>query len=107
MKKHELEELNLKSFLTVCYDDLEPHLMQELNQLRFNLIKLSDDSSEKQILAQFETCVEALNAMEDNRNIESGIDTEEREALCEVLYQMGDIVGLDSSTDYVDNWRDW
>lgn len=38
---------------------------------------------------------------------DSGIDTEEREGLCDALYKMGDALGLDSETEYIDKWRDW
>lgn len=48
-----------------------------------------------------------LNQIEDNDHIESTIDTEEREGLCDALYKMGTIVGLDETLEYVDNWREW
>jgi len=48
-----------------------------------------------------------LNKIDQDDNIDSGIDTEEREGLCEALYKMGSIVGLDEETEYLDNWRDW
>jgi len=68
---------------------------------------LPDDSDEPTKLSLFQETVQNLNELENNESIESGIDTEEREGLCDALYKMGTIIGLDESTDYIDNWREW
>ncbi|MEZ4888844.1 MAG: hypothetical protein R3E32_29225 [Chitinophagales bacterium] len=107
MKKNELSQLNFKDFLPFCYEDLEPHLIAELNRLREELIELPEGSTEEIILSKFEESVNKLNDIDEDENIESTIETEEREGLCDALYKMGDIVGLDADTDFVDNWREW
>ncbi|NQX38799.1 hypothetical protein SAMN05421820_101834 [Pedobacter steynii] len=107
MKQIELQAMNFKQSLPVVYEDLEPFLMAELNLLRDKLISLPDSTSSKEILYLFESCVLSLNNIENNEEIDSTIDTEEREGLCDALYKMGTIVGLDETTEYIDNWREW
>ena len=107
MKEAELKQIDFKKSLPVVYEDLEPYLMEELNKLRDKLISLPDNADSKTILSLFEESVLALNAIDENNSIESTIDTEEREGLCDALYKMGDIVGLDSESEYIDDWREW
>lgn len=107
MKKLELQEIDFKQSLPVVYEDLEPILMAELNALRDKLRTLPENTERSEILNLFEDCVLSLNKIEDNDAIESTIDTEEREGLCDALYKMGTIVGLDETTEYIDNWREW
>lgn len=107
MKETELRAIVFKESLPVCYEDIEPYLIAELDKLRDDLIALPDRARQDEILALFEKCVNALNDLAENDEIENGIDTEEREGLCNALYKMGDIVGLDAETEYVDSWRDW
>jgi len=107
MKELKLKAIDFKESLQVCYEDIEPFLMKELNDLRDKLILLPDNSDEQTKLALFQTTVENLNDLENNESLENGIDTEEREGLCDALYKMGNLIGLDESTDYIDNWRDW
>lgn len=107
MKKLELEEIDFKQSLPIVYEDLEPILMVELNALRDKLMALPENSESSEILNLFENCVLSLNKIDDNDAIESTIDTEEREGLCDALYKMGTIVGLDETTEYIDNWRAW
>ena len=107
MKESELKAIDFKESLKICYEDIEPFLMKELNDLRDKLILLPDNSDEQTKLALFQATVENLNDLENNESLESGIDTEEREGLCDALYKMGNLIGLDESTDYIDNWRDW
>lgn len=107
MKANELNGIDFKDSLKYCYDDLQPVLAAELDKLRSSLIALPDDSSESEKLALFESCVMSLNAFEEDESLENRIDTDEREVLCELLYAMGDLVGLDAETNYVDAWRDW
>jgi len=107
MKESELKTIDFKESLQVCYEDIEPYLMKELNSLRDKLILLPDNSDEQTKLELFQATVENLNDLENNETLESGIDTEEREGLCDALYKMGNIIGLDESTEYLDNWRDW
>jgi len=107
MKELELKAIDFKESLKVCYEDIEPFLMKELNNLRDKLILLPGDSDIETKMSLFQQAVENLNNLEDNEEIESSIDTEEREGLCDALYKMGNIIGLDESTEYIDNWRDW
>lgn len=107
MKELELKAIDFKESLQVCYEDIEPFLMKELNDLRDRLILLPDNSDEQTKLALFQATVENLNDLENNESLENGIDTEEREGLCDALYKMGNLIGLDESTDYIDNWRNW
>lgn len=107
MKELELKAIDFKESLQICYEDIEPFLMKELNDLRDKLILLPDNSDEQTKLALFQATVENLNDLENNESLENGIDTEEREGLCDALYKMGNLIGLDESTDYIDNWRDW
>jgi len=107
MKKLALQEIDFKQSLPVVYEDLEPILMAELNLLRDKLIALPENTASSEILNLFENCVLSLNRIEDNDAIESTIDTEEREGLCDALYIMGTIVGLDEKEEYIDNWREW
>ncbi|GEM_PF-1019640 len=107
VKEKELKAINFKEFLPIVYDDIEPHLMKELNNLREKLISMPDDSTEIEKMILFEECVYALNAIDEDENVESGIDTEEREGLCDTLYEMGDMVGLNSESEYIDEWKTW
>lgn len=107
MQETALSAINFKDSLVVCYEDIEPALMEVLNTLRTKLIGLPDDTDTETVMSLFEECVEKLNDIANDESLASGIDTEEREGLCDVLYRMGDIVGLESETGYIDNWRDW
>jgi hypothetical protein len=107
MKADALKNVDFHQCLKFCYEDLEPYLLAELEQLREGLAALPEGASKKKILSLFEKCVVALNELDESEVLESGIDTVEREALCEALYRLGDVVGLDASTEYVDEWRDW
>ena len=107
MKEAELKQIDFKSQLKYCYEDIQPFLEKELNELRNQFIKLPNSASEEQKLACVQACVEALNELDEQEDLEGNIDTDEREILCDFIYQMGDIVGLDGETQYVDEWRDW
>ncbi len=107
MKKDELSKLEFQKFLPVVYEDLEPHLLAELSRLRKELILLPEDTSEKKLLFLFEKSVINFNKIDMDEAIESNIDTDEREGLCEVLSHMGWIVGLDKDGEYLDDWREW
>jgi hypothetical protein len=107
MQETALSAINFKDSLVVCYEDIEPALMEVLNTLRTKLIGLPDDADTETVMSLFEESVEKLNDIANDESLASGIDTEEREGLCDALYRMGDIVGLESETGYIDNWRDW
>lgn len=107
MKADELNAIDFESRLQYCYEDLQPILAAELGKLRSALGALPDKTSENEKLALFQDCVEALNAIDEDETVESTIDTDEREVLCDLLYEMGELVGLDADTEFVDIWRDW
>lgn len=111
MKSTELKSIDLKSKLEDCYEDVQPYLESELEQFRNRLIALAEDASDSEKLSVVQKCVESLSALsttfDEDEDIDGGIDTDEREILCEIIYEMGEIVGLDSNADYVDQWREW
>jgi len=107
MKAEDLAPLKFKDFLPICYEDIEPHLIGELNRLRAELSSLPEETNQETLLSLFEKSVNNLNQIDQMEEIESGIDTEEREGLCAALYKMGQLVGLDVSIDFLDEWRDW
>jgi len=47
-------------------------------------------------------CVEAFNELDDGF-----ICTIERENLCDALYKLGDLCGMSSEVEWVDEHRDW
>lgn len=71
------------------------------------LIRLPEDATETERLHAFERCVERLNEMDESEDLLYGIDTIEREEFCEQLYVIGEIVGLDPESEFVDDWREW
>ena len=109
MKKTELCAIDLSSNLESCYEELQPYLESELIGLREDLISLPEDASKPNILLYIKNCVEALNRLSEELEEygEGGLDTSEREVLCNCIYQMGTIVGLQSETAYIDKWREW
>jgi Domain of unknown function (DUF4844) len=107
MQEAALKAINFKKSLAVCYEEIEPILMKELNSLRAKLIALPENTDKEEIMSLFQESVESLNDIANDDSLDAGIDTEEREGLCDALYKMGDIVGLESETEYLDNWRDW
>ena len=107
MQETALKAINFKDSLVICYEEIEPILMKELNNLRDKLIALPEITDTEIIMSLFQECVEILNDIANDESLDSSIDTEEREGLCDALYKMGDIVGLDSKSEYIDNWRDW
>ncbi|MFK7933348.1 MAG: hypothetical protein AB8G22_07550 [Saprospiraceae bacterium] len=107
MKAKMLNQVVFKKFLPVVYEDLEPHLLAELERLRNELIELPEDTTKEIILESFKNAVYRFNDIDNDENIESTIDTEEREGLCEVLSHMGAVLGLDEDGEYLDEWREW
>jgi len=91
----------------VCYEEIEPFLLKELEALRDRLIALPESTDKSKILSLFKGTVESLNELANDDTLDAGIDTEEREGLCDALYKMGNIVGLSEEDEYLDEWRDW
>lgn len=102
MRERELHAFRLIDRLEEVGDDRVVGLVQPpLEHLIEALAALSEDASAESRLACFEACILALN--------EHGheIDTITREVLCDVLYDIGELVGLDSGTNFIDEWRDF
>jgi len=66
------------------------------------LIALGANASVEDATNVLRQCVERYNDLDDGF-----ICTIEREELCDILYEIGDLCGLDSQEDWVDEWRDW
>lgn len=78
--------------------NVRPHL----EKLRADLEALPAVRSSAAALKLFEGCVRAIN------RYESDIETEEREAILDELYELGATVGLDPDSKFVESWRgDW
>ncbi|NNJ26501.1 hypothetical protein [Alienimonas chondri] len=111
MNAAELNAVDVEAPFAHSYPTLRPHLVRIVQGLRDDLIALPSDSDEDVILQQFATRIEELNVLDENAGDQHAgvedIDTLEREALCDALYALGGAVGLDESTDYVDDYRDW
>lgn len=66
------------------------------------LIALGEDGTEEDATEVLQQCVERYNDLD-----EGFITTLEREELCELLYQIGDLCGMDEEEEWVDEWREW
>lgn len=66
------------------------------------LVALGPKGSVEDATAVLRHCVERYNELD-----EGFICTIEREELCDILYELGDLCGLDAEEDWVDEWRDW
>jgi hypothetical protein len=63
---------------------------------------LPEECEEKELSVLFHDALMAINEMADE------IETEERETILGAIYAIGQIVGLDPSTQYAEAWRgDW
>ena len=107
MKAKALNELKFKDFLPVVYEDIEPYLIGALGELRKHLIALPDGASEESIIALFEASVNRMNEISESDQVDSSIDTEEREGLCDAYRRISKIVGTDPDAGFVHEWREW
>ena len=63
---------------------------------------LPEKASKPKILECFKKCILSINDFEDE------IETVERESILEILYTLGEIVGLDPESEFAEAWRgDW
>ncbi|MBP1127147.1 MULTISPECIES: hypothetical protein [Pseudomonas] len=73
-----------------------------ISELVFDLKSLPESSFGKGALPMFRNCVIKLNGFEME------IETVERESILDVLYQLGELVGLSRSSEFLEKWRgDW
>lgn len=75
---------------------------QNLAQTLDGLVSLGRRGKVEDATAVLRGCVERYNELD-----EGFICTIEREELCDILYEIGELCGLVSSDDWVDEWRDW
>ncbi len=67
-----------------------------------NLMLLPEKETQLVILENFKQCILNINNFEDE------IGTAERESVLEHIYAIGEIVGLDPTSEYAEEWRgDW
>lgn len=66
------------------------------------LIALGPQGSVAGALHILHQCINRYNELDTGF-----ICTIEREDLCDILYEIGDLCGLDNKEDWVDAWRDW
>jgi len=107
MKREELAAFRVTPYLKYGYEDVIAAAKPIFEALIDDLIHLPENASEAERLLVFQRCVERLNEMDESEDLSYGIDTIEREEFCEQLYTIGEIVGLDPTSDFVDNWREW
>jgi hypothetical protein len=69
------------------------------------LISLGPEASGEAALESLRRCVERFNELDEA--VGPFIFTIEREELCDLLYEIGGLCGLDSGDEWVDKWRDW
>jgi hypothetical protein len=73
-----------------------------LNYLRAELIAGAGSRKKKETRALFKGVVLGLNEIQEETQL---ILTEERDAICDALELMGNIVELDSISEDLDRWR--
>ena len=75
------------------------------------LVSIGESATEEQKLELFQSCVEALNSLNEELD-DCFIETGEREDLCELVDEFTKAVGLDpknyaDGAGLADLWRDW
>lgn len=71
-------------------------------ELVLNLEALPYSSFGKGALPMFKRCIVRLNSFEED------IETVERESLLDVIYRLGELVGLTRASEFAEAWRgDW
>ena len=107
MKQQELTAYRETTYLKYSYEEVIAAAKPIFKALIDALIQLPEDAAESDRLWVFERCVEHLNEMDERADLSHGIDTIEREEFCEQLYVIGELVGLDPASEFVDDWREW
>ena len=87
-----------------CKDDV-----RECKEILFDYIDALaelDEPSDEEILAEVENAVVALN--EVNENTDGALsETDEREAICEIICEAAEECGLEEYDDVTEEWREW
>jgi hypothetical protein len=76
------------------------------SRLLKGLIELPTDASKEARLDLFHACVDDLNEVNNDEDLENGIDTEERDHFCDLLRQIAGMAGLSNIDDALAQ-RDW
>lgn len=79
-------------------DKIRPEFLKLIAKLH----QLGANPNQDQLLETFKETLEVINKYEND------IETVEREAILETIYDIGEIVGLDRTTEFAEAWRgDW
>lgn len=97
LKKFHIDYINLNG---------EKHLATKIrisfDTLINDLLILPENSTQSVILSYFKNCIYNINRFENE------IETIEREFILENIYAVGEIIGLDPTSEYAEAWRgDW
>ncbi len=102
MKKIELEDYQAHGINLDGEESLVENLTPILKDLVQTLLDLPEKAPEPTVLECFKKCIFNINNFEDE------IETVERESVLEHIYAIGEIVGLDPTSEYAEEWRgDW
>lgn len=102
MKTKELENYLTHTLTLKGEEDLVKKINPTFTKLVQDLILLPEEASRSEILECFRNCITSINGFEDE------IETIERESILDIIYALGEIVGLDSDSEYAEEWRgDW
>lgn len=85
--------------------DLVAQSEEAVNRLIDNLIALGPSPTKEQIQAEMDTCVRRFNELDQARE-DPWIETDEREDIGKVLWDLVDLCGFKSSQDWLRE-RDW
>jgi hypothetical protein len=97
-----LRKYSKTDFLTEGDPDLLKKLYPAFERLIDSLEKLGTNATVEQRRAAFAEAFAYINRYEDE------IETVEREAILEAIYEIGEIVGFDRETEFAEEWRgDW
>ncbi len=99
-----LEQISFKQAIHWCDAKIKRSVLHHLSQLRTELIAGEGTRRKAETAALFKSCIGALNEIQEETHL---ILTEERDAICDVLQEMGLIVGFDSVSEKLDRWRKW
>lgn len=83
-------------------EDVMKKLRPVMHDLVSNLLAIPEPNFGKSTLPIFRSCVISINRFEED------IETVERESLLEVIYRLGELVGLPRNSEFAEKWRgDW
>jgi Leucine-rich repeat (LRR) protein len=88
------------------YEDVMKAAKPVFHRLLKSLIDLPENASELQRRELLHTCIEELNEVNDDENLENGIDTDEREYFCSLIEEIAGLAGLENVDDIIAQ-RDW